>query len=758
LEINSLAMPKNYQDSRYSFPNDNIDPELKKRPEYALKYAQAAYSLHQKDEGGVRNARNREIALLRLHAQGRQPVEKYLDILCPKDAMGKRKTYLDLSTDPISVIPKFRSIVIGKFMQMSHDVEANAVDEKSGAERRKKRHELWSRAVLEAKLKPFESVVEAGVPPQQAKQIVPRTVEELDMMESVGSFKLLWETGMEKLLKDFFHTSDWEDIKYRLYEDIFDIGAIATRDFTDKASGKAMCRYVDQEKVIKRFSRDKKYRNIDYAGEVLDLSPNQIRTDAGEELPIEIIEQVIEEHNHRTNYDFTYENGVEGFYEKHGNIALPVLDITWKTVDTIKQEKRRDDRGEYHYNTVPYDYKKKNKTGKREILEGKIQMVYSCKWIVGTDYVYDYGVEEDIIRPTPKTVKLPFNFYRLTDKSLLELIIPFEDNLNLGWLRFQNGIAKAAPPGIAVDISAINNVTNGKNQINPMEVLQIRRETGDLLFSATTHHSQVINPNAGRPIFDLPGGAGAYLKEQMEIIQFNIGMIRDTTGINELMDASTPNPRTGLGTAEIAQQGTNNTLYTLYNAYKSVKEGTASNGSFRIQNIIRYKDYKPYENIIGSSLINIFKQGSPISEASFGIKLTLKPSAQEKQSIIEKASIAYNERKLDFSDLMFIEQEVKYGSTKYARMYIAYKEEKYREEDAATTQRNTQEQSQAIMEQQENAKQGRMEEVSHQTDESIRERAAASDIEVNEYSVKNEYKKDEDDNKSKNKVMENLTS
>ena len=45
-------------------------------------------------------------------------------MVCKKDKTGKRKTLLDLSLDPISVIPKFRSIVIGKFLQQHHDIVA----------------------------------------------------------------------------------------------------------------------------------------------------------------------------------------------------------------------------------------------------------------------------------------------------------------------------------------------------------------------------------------------------------------------------------------------------------------------------------------------------------------------------------------------------------------------------------------------------------------------------------------------------------
>jgi len=638
--------------SSSKFPKDNIDPNLKGLPKYNLDFAKAAYSQHLRDQGGARGSKKRDIALLKLYAEGRQPSEKYIDMVCPKDKVGKRKTLLDLSLAPISVIPKFRSIVIGKFLQQHHDIIASAIDENSGKEREMMRLKVWAKAELSRALEPFKEMMSVGVEQDQAQQIIPQSVEELNMMEAVGSFKLLWEAGMEKLIKDGFQISDWEVIKQRMYENLFDTGMIATRTYTDIATGKAMARFVDIEDLVVRNSNHKYYDNIDYAGELESLTPNQVRVAAGEDLPEDIIDQIIEMNQGNSNYDYSY-NNVEEFYDRHGNTNLEVLDLAWLTIDTMKMESRTDDRGEVHHNPVAYDYKKKS-NAKRKILVGQKQMVYSCKWILGTDYVYAYGVEEDVLRPTKKTAKLPFNIYKLTNKSMLEAIIPHEDGLNLGWLNFQNALAKAAPPGIAVDINAISNVTTGKNKMTPKQVLQIRRETGDLLFSATTHHNQVINPNAGRPVFDLPGGVGGYLKEQMEIMEFNINMIRQLTGISEVMDASAPRPNALVATSELAEQGTNNSLYQMYFSYKTIKEKTASDLSYRIQNIIRYKDYKPYDNVIGKGLMEMFKTNSPIAHSSYGISLNLKPTAEDKARIIQRVNIAGEKGIIRSSDVIML--------------------------------------------------------------------------------------------------------
>jgi hypothetical protein len=354
------------------------------------------------------------------------------------------------------VIPKFRSIVVGKFLEMHHDIFADAVDEMSGEERRLMKNKLWAKSELDRALQPFKELINAGVEFEQAQTMIPASVEQLNMMESVGSFKLLWEMAIEMLLRDAFSISDWEITKQRLYENIFDTAMIAVRDYTCLESGKAKTRFVDIENLVVRYSKNKKYDNIDHAGELVRYTPNQIRTLAGEDLSIEVIDRIISENENKSNYDYSYNNTVDSFYDKHGNTDIEVLDVCWKTNDITKMEKRTDKRGKNHFNNVDFGYKKKP-NAKREILVGQKQMVYRCKWIVGTDYVFNYGIDEDIIRPTKNTVRLPFTIYKLSDKSMLELIIPHEDGINLAWMNFQNALSKAAPPGMAIDIDAISN-------------------------------------------------------------------------------------------------------------------------------------------------------------------------------------------------------------------------------------------------------------------------------------------------------------
>jgi hypothetical protein len=746
---------KQYAEENFNFPSDDINPSEKLKPDYSLKWAKAVYSLHLKDKGGLRYSAISDMQMARLYAEGRQPVEKYLDILCPKDKNGQRKSYMDLSLDIVSIIPKFRSIIVGKFIQREHDIIANAIDEKSGMSKQNARLKLWTDAEISRMMKPFEEILQVGLPAEQIKGIIPETVEQLDMLEAAGAFKLKWEAGAEKLIKDAFAISGWQDIKTKAYEDLFDLGLFATRDYTCKETGKAKVRYVDPEKLVVRHSKDHVYKNIDYAGEILDLTPNQVRVDAGEYIPKEKLESIIKLYTNN-DMDIQFDDNIYDLYERHGDMNIKVMDLTWKTINTDKVEKKTDARGNVRYYDKPYDYKVSEGNPNRELLVGKKHMVYKCKWIVGSDYVYDFGVEEDIIRKDKKNVELPFNIYRLTKKSMLASMIPFEDNIQLTWLKFQNALAKAAPSGIAVDFSAMKNITNGSKQLKPLELLKIRRDTGDFIYKSTTHHSQVISPTAGRPIIPIAGGVGSELDEFIKVIDFDINMLRQITGINEMMDATAPNPNTLVGTAQIAEQGTNNTLHNLYNAYKRVKENTASHLICRIQNIISYVDYKPYEKVVGTGLVNVFKQGSPIAESDYGISLSLKPQAAEKQSLLDKANFAFQQGMLRYSDLMYVEQEVIYGSIKMARIYLMYKEDQYRQEEEAKAAANVQQQSQAIQEQQANQFQINQALGEQETNNEIKKMEARKVFDIDEYAAKHEMKKDQDNNSSQNKVKENL--
>ena len=63
-----------YQGQTIEFPDHDIDPKIKKRAEWNRKFSEAIYSVYLRDKAGIRYSKRAEMQLLRLYAEGNQPV------------------------------------------------------------------------------------------------------------------------------------------------------------------------------------------------------------------------------------------------------------------------------------------------------------------------------------------------------------------------------------------------------------------------------------------------------------------------------------------------------------------------------------------------------------------------------------------------------------------------------------------------------------------------------------------------------------
>ena len=113
---------------------------------------------------------------------------------------------------------------------------------------------------------------------------------------------------------------------------------------------------------------------------------------------------------------------------------------------------------------------------------------------------------------------------------------------------------------------------------------------------------------------------------------------------------------------------------------------------------------------------------------------------------------------LTLSDYMYVEQEVLYGSIKMARIFLMYREEKYKKEKQMEQQINVQQQSEAIQQQQNNALQNDAAKLEMETNSELVKMDARKNNDIEEYAAKSETIKDQDNNRSQNKVKEDLIS
>jgi hypothetical protein len=694
-----------YKNKSIDFPKHDV-PFDQRGEDWHRKWCEAAYSLYLKDAGSIAYSKRREMKIHRLYAQGNQPVEKYKDILCPMDdKTNQRKGLMNISWDIFSLAPKYRSLVLGKFDKVHHDMTANAIDEGSGADKEAMKFGLWADKQLSGF---FETIPEEYRSPDLLSKMMPESMEELEMYEKSGAFKLKEEIAIEKILKHSFDISYWdEEVKRKIYEDLYDIGVAACKDYVDKQTKKVKTRYVDAINLIVSNSRNHDLaRNSTFVGEVTYPTIEQIRHDAGGQLSEEKLSEIAKlfrQYNNQNQYYGSYDyyansddDSTDG--NGHSDIRGCVLELEWDSVRKITKATRTK-----NGKTVTKEVKEGDRIHKKntKINTTQLKIVHTCKWVVGTPYVYDFGLAEDIPRPELKEANKSFHVYKHSSKSMQSQIEPSLDNIQFAVLKLRNAMATAVPRGIAIEFGSLQNMTMGEKKMSPMDLLSIRRSTGDLLYKVTSHHNKVKS-SGYKPITETDGGIGPQLNEFQNIMETEISMINRILGFNELSAADTPQPRVGVGVSKIAEGATNNVLQNLYAGYKSIKQSTADNMFLRAQILIGSGQGEAYLKSIGIPSYNVVDIAKNISAKQMGIKIELKPNDAMKADAIDaaKASLAAGRQGgagIGMSDYFYIVDMIENGNLKQAQMVLAFREAKEKERQSQIQKENMELNTQGAM-------------------------------------------------------------
>jgi len=681
-----------YGSASYPFPKDEIDPKLKDR-EWGRKWCEAMYARWKQGLTAIPHSSLKEFQTLRELADGKQNIHQYQKILMDESEDNKDITgYMNINWDVFSVMPKFLRVVEGMMEQTDHQVVATAVDPSSTEEKEDMKLDMEYRM----KFREAVNYINKGLGIDNSDQYIPESIEELNLYEGAGGFKLAKETEIEQGLDYTFYISDWRETKKKLIRDLCVINCAATKDYTDPYTAKAKTRYVDPAVYVGQYSKHWDHKNMEYGGEIIQVLISDLRKLNIEGIDEDILRQLAEKYNgYGSNITLASLSFDEDLNTANYDCFLvDVLDCEWFSVDSKFMTSKKT-----HGNEMLYEEKwgkfyddEKRKTNKYDI-----KVVYKCKLIIGTDCVYDFGLQHDIPRPGKKEVELSYHLYKLPYRSLVSLSTSHLHQMALAFFRLQNAIAMAAPPGIAVEYTALQNMTLSKNKLKPIELLRIRKQQGDLIYKATTHQGVQNIPGGIRPIQELEGGVGKQLDEFLKVFAFNTEAIRELTGINQIADASTPEKDVSVQGSQMALVATNNALRPIYSAYINLKEKTAKNVSLRLQLLIKHNKeaYKGYMPVIGRLGVQIISVGADVVDADYHIKYEARPTEKRREVILQAATAAMSPDRdgvigIELPDFLMIERILEGGNLKYAEAFLNYRSKKNKERQQQLQRENMQ--------------------------------------------------------------------
>jgi len=683
------------------YPDPQASREEKQEKTYGLQYFKRMYGEWANEEAGngSHTSRNQRYSKYREYSSGMQSVEPYKELL---GATGD-SSYLNLNWEIVPIIPKFVDVIIGGLTNQEYKIRCTAIDSVSKDKRSQDKLELLTKMHSKDFMQEMSDL--SGLPLDNGFEGLPENPEELDLHMQLD-YKQAVEIAMEEGIELTFYLNDWEEIKKRVLRDIIDINMGGTK--TSVEDGKLRIRYVDPSNLITSHSTRPDFKNIQHAGEITYITIHELKRLAGDSFTddeyTEIGRSNLGKYGNPKSLNKSSEiyNGYEtNIYD---TFKIAVLDAVFKSTDSLHYEKKSNKFGGYSVNKKKSGYKapKKSKYDRQQ-LKTHVENIYKGSWIVGTDYIYDYGLATNILRPKSNLSNaiLPYSLYspnlkNMNSKGLVERMVPFADQIQLCHLKIQHLMSKAKPKGSAIELGAIENVGKGDGgTFTPIQVQDIYQQTGNLYYRATADDG---SPTQTNPIQELGGGIGGALQELIAIYQYNMQMIRDVTGINEVRDASQPDKESLVGVNKMALLASNNATRWINQAILSITQGTAKSIALRVSDLVKYKGtYKGYMRALGEFNMKAIEVSKDVTMADYGIMIEPLPDEEERALLENNIQMSIQQGALRLEDAIIV-RGIK--NTKLANQMLILRRKKYATEQSeqamANAQANAQQQQASI--------------------------------------------------------------
>ena len=646
-----------------AFPDPLASTEEKMSKAYGLSYAKSLMAQWGgiDAEGSLYRRRYKEFENSRAYANGTQDTTIYKQILNSLDPNNGDGAMMTLDWTPVPIVPKFAKIVVNKIISSYRYPQVEAVDPLSQNEKDIKKKKVALR--IENK-EMFEEAKAAGLEVDVDPEKLPETPEEVEIFLDTNiktDAEIAAQLATNMTLK-------WNNFDERVYrrnvEDLVNCGMAVTKRSNDPNYGIDE-EYVDPAFFIHSFTDDPTFSDLVYAGHIKRISIQELKRIAGDQFSEEqyqkIGKTVMNKYGNNASrfMDSTYDQRLSRYNYGYDEYTIEVLDFEFLSVDPMIYEKKQSRFGNigFYFKGNTYETPK-NSVYDRDPVQMNNATVYGGVYIVGTEDIYNYGQKtnvpkniHDLTRARMSYSVVATNIRNMIPKSLISSVIGFADQLQLSHLKIQQSIAKAKPDGIIIDVEGLENVDLGRGgDLQPLEIQDIYEQTGVFYYRSKNPEGGFQNP----PIRQIDNSI-RNINELIALYNHYLRMIRDATGINEVMDGTTPKGEALVGVNQMAVAAGNNALYDVTNAsmvlYRKVCEDILK--CLQIlppQSVL----YKVYEKAIGKTNMSVLNSFSDLPMYNFGILVMTDLNDRDRQYLEQNIQISLSQKEIDLEDAIAI--------------------------------------------------------------------------------------------------------
>jgi len=642
-----------YTNYNSSFPDQVVPDSEKNSYEYGLQVAQAIENeWFRQDIGGDRYLQNfQNYHSLRLYARGEQPVSKYKDEL----SINGDLSYLNLDWKIVPVIPKFVDIVVNGMIDKGYTIKSFATDPFALKERTDYATAIMEDMYSQSFVEKIKQSTGANLYNTSSPEDLPKNKEELDLVMQLN-YKQSVEIAEEELIENVFNANKYKEDQKRIAYDLAVLGIGASKTSFNLSEGVTVD-YVDPAAIVYSYTEDPNFEDIYYVGEVKNLSLAEVKR----QFPALTNGELEEIQKYRGPSQ--YSNYVRNYGGQDDNNLISVLFFEYKTYTNQVFKIKKTDQG-LEKTIEKDDSFDPPENDNFERVSRSIEVLYSGAKALGMNKILEWKFAENMTRPYSDTTKVNMSYsisaprmYKGKVDSLVNRITSFADMIQLTHLKLQQVLSRVVPDGVYLDMDGLAEVDlgNGTNY-NPAEALNMYFQTGSIVGRSLTQDGEL---NRGKvPIQELQSSSGlAKIQSLIQTYQYYLQMIRDTTGLNEARDGSSPDKNALVGLQKMAAANSNTATRHILRSLMYITIKTAENISLRVNDALQFPLTKQsLLNSINNFNVATLEEMEKVAMHDFGIFLELEPDEEEKAQLEQNIQVSLQQGNIDLEDAIDIRQ------------------------------------------------------------------------------------------------------
>lgn len=659
-----------------AFPDHGVDPKLKVKEPFMKQMAKACWNNWSTGMpiGSIFLARAAEYKEERDYAMGRQSIDKHKKELLPEDA--NDESYNKISWEGRQDGVALLNIAGAKVQKAGWNILATPVNPTA--------KDAQDEEYAKARIKIMMREVMAQQDPEMANHIalkrMPGEAEDLEELQMQVDFspKFIRAKDIEESIQLVFYENEIDKLWDEVSKDVLYHGAGIVKEGLDE-NNKVVIRHVP----LGSFGCSKFYQpdgsDITWAFEIKPTKLSDLSKYFNESQINKILKQVIgKDGNPWSLGENRFEDNGYDIYKAN------VMDLEFISWDKRVTEANTDKIGNLRVaKTKPSD-EGKEKRGTTYTAK-TVENVYKLKWVVGTDLIYGFGKAENQKRTvniaTMSKTKLSYhiqttNFHGMRSVGMVAGMKSIIDDLNNSTFKLRMLKNRMVPNGFDIDLAAIEDVALGAKgeTMKPKEVINMFFETG-VLISRRSGISMDSNVNY-KAINAITNGQADQIVVLAQSVQDSLQALNSITGFNDLTNGSTPNAKTLVPVANLANEGTSNALYLYVNCRKNIVESVAKATIQRLQVALKRGAYDGFNKATGR-WISVPKS---IMDYDYDIMIEDKPTDEQKQWLYQLVQEDIKNGFLDTADVITI---INTQNIKNAQIQLSYKSKKSKEKQQA---------------------------------------------------------------------------